>query len=482
LHHNLLSQQNNKRGGPSPPRFSACMAGNHGQGNFSFFPAHYLLFLSSGFFCFVHAVKIPQSSITGFEEFHSNLGILESIEIEDPLAKKRTMIGEQSITTTVEPKSVPISPVENSPTNSLTPNSIYSDAELFEMLFSEPPVEPPLKNKITWSPSYTISTGLGFSDNPLNGPFIKEEASFWENSLESFFLIESQPEFFTYLYFFGEAKIYEELPNNMENSIFLGQFEHAYTPTKSSYTLGFRLRHTHYNQGFDFSDLGLPYSLNIKSDRSEMIPFLTKEIAGNMTATLEILMAQEDFKSITDDNEDQGISLILKGSPDFLNWKFQSDYIEKQYKERARRNWDSSLMEGNLKTEKVNLALTLEKDLDRKPLKNSKAKLSWSNLQDDGGGYYDYEKLSLSLRQEFIISSYWIEFSLGGAQTKYDRRLTDTGERFTRDSLTSGLSITNRISENLDGYFRWSREEDFSSARDYEYSSNFWSMGVTWEI
>jgi hypothetical protein len=63
------------------------MAGNHGQGNFSFFPAHYLLFLSSGFFCFVHAVKIPQSSINGFEEFHSNLGILEIIEIGVPLAK-----------------------------------------------------------------------------------------------------------------------------------------------------------------------------------------------------------------------------------------------------------------------------------------------------------------------------------------------------------------------------------------------------------
>ena len=361
-------------------------------------------------------------------------------------------------------------------------DNIYSEEDLYEMLFGDTDADLVDETKIKWTPSYTFETGVGFSDNPLYGPFVQEEATFWENSLEGFFLIESQPEFFTYLYFFGEAKIYEELPSNMENSIFLGQFEHAYTPTKSSYTLGFRLRHTHYNQGFDVSDLGLPHSLNIKSDRSEMIPYLTKEIAGNMTATLEILMAQEDFKSITDDNEDQGISLILKGSPDFLNWKFQSDYIEKQYNERARRNWDSSMMEGNLKTEKVNLALTLEKDLDRKPLKNSKAKFSWSNLQDDGGGYYDYGKLSLSLRQEFIFSSYEIEFSLGGAQTKYDRRLTDTGEKFTRDSLTSELSITNRISENLEGYFRWSREEDFSSARDYEYSSNFWSLGVAWEI
>jgi hypothetical protein len=139
-------------------------------------------------------------------------------------------------------------------------------------------------------------------------------------------------------------------------------------------------------------------------------------------------------------------------------------------------------MEGILTTEKLNLALTFEKDLEQESVRNSKAKLLWTNLQDDGGGYYDYEKLSLSLQQEFKVSTYEIELALGAAKTKYDRRLTDTGEIFTRESITSGVSITRSISENIDGYFRWSREEDFSNARDYEYSSNFWSMGVAWEI
>jgi hypothetical protein len=197
---------------------------------------------------------------------------------------------------------------------------------------------------------------------------------------------------------------------------------------------------------------------------------------------MEILLANEDFKSITDDNKDVGISLTLKGSPDILNWKFQSEYIEKKYQERSKRDWNGNNMEGILTTEKVNLALTFEKDLEQESVRNSKAKLLWTNLQDDGGGYYDYEKLSLSFRQEFKVLSYEIEIALGGAQTKYDRRLTDAGEIFKRDSLTSGLSITRNISENIDGYFRWSREEDFSNARDYEYSSNFWSIGVAWEI
>ncbi|NBQ03649.1 MAG: hypothetical protein EBU27_10665, partial [Opitutae bacterium] len=291
-------------------------------------------------------------------------------------------------------------------------SNLYSDEELYEMLFRDTSPEPPNKKKIKWTPSYTFETGVGFSDNPLYGPFVQEEATFWENSLEGFYLIESQPEFFTYLYLYGEGKIFEELPEHNTNSIYLGQFEHAYTPSESSHTYGFRIRYTYYNQAFDFSELGLPYSLSITSDKSEIIPYLSHEISNNIIVTMEILLANEDFKSITDDNEDVGISLILKGSPDILNWKFQSEYIEKKYQERI------------LKTEKVNLALTFEKDLKQESVRNSKAKLLWTNLQDDGGGYYDYEKLSLSLRQEFKISTYEIEFSLGGAQTKYDRRLT----------------------------------------------------------
>ena len=359
---------------------------------------------------------------------------------------------------------------------------IFSDEELSEMLFGDNAVVPLEKNKIKWLPSYTLELGIGFSDNPLYGPFLQEEATFWENSLEGFFLIESLPEYFTYLYLYREGKIYEELPDPKTSSIYLGQFEHAYTPSGSNHTYGFRIRYTHYDQGFDFSDLGLPYSISIQSDKTEIIPYLSAEISTNLSATVEILLGREDFQKITDDNEETGISLEFEGSFDFFRWKFQSEYVEKKYEERSRRDWDATVMAGILETERVNLSLTFEKNLDQETLKDSWFKLSWISLRDDGGGYFDYEKLSLSLRQELQISAYQIEFSLGGGQITYDRRLTDSGEIFKRDSLTSGLSINRKISKNLDAYFRWTREEDFSSARDYEYSANFWSIGVAWEI
>ena len=359
---------------------------------------------------------------------------------------------------------------------------VFTDEELRKMLFGDNAPEPLEKTKIKWLPSYTLESGIGFSDNPLYGPYLEEEATFWENSLEGFFLIESLPEYFTYLYLYGEGKIYEELPNHQTSSIYLGQFEHAYTPSGSNHTFGFRVRYTHYDQGFDFSDLGLPYSISIQSDKTEIIPYVSKEISANLSATFQILLGREDFQTITDDNEERGISLEIESSSDLFNWKFESEYVEKKYEDRSRRDWDATELAGILETEKVNLALTFEKDLDQGPLKDSRFKLSRISLRDDGGGYYDYEKLSLSLRQELLVSDFKIEFSLGGGQTRYNHRLTDDGEIFKRDSLASGLSINQVIAKNLEAYFRWTREQDFSNARDYEYSSNFWSIGVAWEI
>ena len=361
-------------------------------------------------------------------------------------------------------------------------NSI-SDEELREMLFGEALPQAQEKNTINWVPSYTLESGVGFSDNPLFGPFVQQEATYLESSLEGFFLIETRPEFFTYLYLYGEGKVFEELPEQKSTSIYLGQFEHAYTPLGSVQTFGFRLRHTYYDQGFDFSELGLPFSMSVQSNKSEIIPYYSKNFSRELSATLEVLIGTEDFKTITDDNKDSGISLALKGTPEFLNWTLKADYLLKKYMDRNQRNWDGVEITGaRLETDKISFSATAEKGNEAPIFEKSIAKLAWAQLQDNGGGYYDYDRISLSLRQELKISSYNVEVTIGGAHTKYDQRETDNFEIFERQSLTNRVSINRVISENVDTYFRWSREEDFSNSRDYEYSSNFWSLGVIWEI
>ena len=113
---------------------------------------------------------------------------------------------------------------------------------------------------------------------------------------------------------------------------------------------------------------------------------------------------------------------------------------------------------------------------------SSALKLSWVSLQDDGGGYYDYERLSLAVKQNWDFEPWLIELEASGSNTSYESREAPDGKKFVRESLRLGAIITRPINENIGYYLKWSREEDFSNSREYEYFTNFWSTGIQWEI
>ena len=64
--------------------------------------------------------------------------------------------------------------------------------------------------------------------------------------------------FLTYLYLFGDGKWFEGLSEYDLSGILMAQAEHTYVTDDSAKSFGLRLRHTYYDQAFDFSDLGLP--------------------------------------------------------------------------------------------------------------------------------------------------------------------------------------------------------------------------------
>jgi hypothetical protein len=365
-------------------------------------------------------------------------------------------------------------------------NQSLTDEELREMIFGEgfaPQIKEEIKPNQTWIPSYSGKNGIGYSDNPLYGPFIREDAAYYDSSLEAFFLRDGNPEQFTYAYLFGEGKLFEELPEHESTLILLGQFEHAYTPENSSQTYGIRLRHTYYDQGFDFSDLGLPYSMQIRSHKSECIPYLSQRFSELLTATIELAKGQENFKEVTDDNKEQGVTFSIKGSPNVVDWKLESEIINKEYKERPKRNWDGSLMSNDsLETRKVMISIELEKDFENIIVSYSKAKFFWSCLKDNAGGYYDYDKVGMKLEHNFDLDPYNLDLEIGGAKTTYDLRRLVSGERFERESFTCSALFQRPLGDKLDAYFKWSREEDFSNLRDYEYYTNSWSAGISWEL
>ena len=192
-----------------------------------------------------------------------------------------------------------------------------SEEDIKKMLFGEDAIEEEsepveeLPEKKQWIPSLSYKLGIGYSDNPMYGPYVREEAGYLEMESELFVLRQGSSNSLTYLYLFGDGKWFDGLPEYDLSGILLAQAEHTYVTDDSANSFGLRLRHTYYDQAFDFSDLGLPYSMQVQSNKSEIIPHLSHRFTDKITAKIEVSGGSERFDDPSENNSDQQLRVAL---------------------------------------------------------------------------------------------------------------------------------------------------------------------------
>jgi len=434
----------------------------------------------------VQTAREPESLIS----FHSNLGLIGSIEnlressSPDPTGQaNEPSIGQAD------------APVDKGEISSQIAEDLpnveddFSEDELKKMLFGEDAIEQEpqpveeLPDSKKWIPSFSYKLGFGYSDNPMYGPYVREESGYAEMESELFVLRQGSSNSLTYLYLFGDGKWFQGLPGYDLSGILLAQAEHTYISDDSKNSFGLRLRHTYYDQAFDFSDLGLPYSMQVQSNKSEVIPHLSHRFSEKITAKIEVSGGSERFDDPSENNSDKQLRVAIEWqATEKLNIEGKVSGRAVDYKVRRRRDSDGALLpEGKLKTDKLGLALAIEREFSSPWLKEIGINLKVDQLEDNAGGYYDYERLGAGLSYSAKWEKWLLEIDLGWNQFHYEKRTVSSGERFERKGFSNQLMLTRSINENCNTYLKWNREEDQSNSRDYEYFSNFYSIGISWE-
>ena len=436
---------------------------------------------------FAQVIKEPSS-------FVSNLGNLEVLNLggfeESPTANK---IAESAPKETVAtPSILPSPPLLNAPAKK---ESVMTDEELEFLLFgsidevglpeneSEENDFIELAESKTWLPSVSASVGFGVSDNPMYGPYIRESSTYMEFETESFLLRQANTDYLSYFYFYGEGKRFLEVDDHKLSGILLVQGEHSYRPKNSPGSGGLKLRHTYYDQAFDFSDLGLPFSMQVQSNKSEIIPHFGYQLTPKIKLSAETAFRIDRYDNPSENNSDQKIQVNLTAKHSeqtTLHAKIFHHTI--RYIERKKKDGDGiNLSDGNLQTKKTGVSGSWEKHSKNPWLDTVGLELKYSQLSDNAGAYYDYSKISAKLSHE-IKGEKWKSVSeLGWANYLYDIRTVSPDTQFERQSYAIDLLVTRKISSDWETYFKWRYEEDQSNARDYEYYSNFWALGVKWE-
>jgi dihydroneopterin aldolase len=436
---------------------------------------------------FAQVIKEPSS-------FVSNLGNLEVLNLggfdASPTANK--IVESAPKETVATPSILPSPPLLNAPAKK---ESVMTDEELEFLLFgsidevglpeneSEENDFIELAESKTWLPSVSASVGFGVSDNPMYGPYIRESSTYMEFETESFLLRQANTDYLSYFYFYGEGKRFLEVDDHKLSGILLVQGEHSYRPKNSPGSGGLKLRHTYYDQAFDFSDLGLPFSMQVQSNKSEIIPHFGYQLTPKIKLSAETAFGIDRYDNPSENNSDQKIQVNLTAKHSeqtTLHAKIFHHTI--RYIERKKKDGDGiNLSDGNLQTKKTGVSGSWEKHSKNPWLDTVGLELKYSQLSDNAGAYYDYSKISAKLSHE-IKGEKWKSVSeLGWANYLYDIRTVSPDTQFERQSYAIDLLVTRKISSDWETYFKWRYEEDQSNARDYEYYSNFWALGVKWE-
>ena len=437
----------------------------------------------------VHAQGIKKKP-----SFISNLGNLEIFNQggseESPTANK---IVESSPQEAEENPSSPLSP--NSQNASANKENAMTDDELEFLLFGSinevglPETESEendfieLAESRSWLPSVSASVGFGVSDNPMYGPYVRESSTYIELETESFFLKQSNPDYLSYFYFYGEGKRYLEVNDHKLSGVLLVQGEHSYRPKNSSGSGGVKLRHTYYDQAFDFSDLGLPFSMQVQSNKSEIIPHFGYQLTSKVKLSAETAFGIDRYDNPSENNSDQKIQVDLtakQSEQTTLHAKIFHHTI--RYVERKKKDGDgTNFSEGNLKTKKLGISGSWEKQSKNPWLATIGVELKYSQLSDNAGAYYDYSKSSAKLSHQIKGEKWKSLTELGWANYLYDTRTISQDIHFERQSYGIDLLVTRKISSDWEAYLKWRYEEDQSNSRDYEYYTNFWALGIKWE-
>ena len=436
---------------------------------------------------FAQVIKEPSS-------FVSNLGNLEVLNLggfdASPTANK--IVESAPKETVATPSILPSPPLLNAPAKK---ESVMTDEELEFLLFGSinedgfPETESEKKDFIelaesrSWLPSVSASVGFGVSDNPMYGPYVRESSTYIELETESFFLKQSNPDYLSYFYFYGEGKRYLEVNDHKLSGVLLVQGEHSYRPKNSSGSGGVKLRHTYYDQAFDFSDLGLPFSMQVQSNKSEIIPHFGYQLTSKVKLSAETAFGIDRYDNPSENNSDQKIHLDLtakQSEQTTLHAKIFHHTI--RYVERKKKDGDgTNFSEGNLKTKKLGISGSWEKQSKNPWLATIGVELKYSQLSDNAGAYYDYSKSSAKLSHQIKGEKWKSLTELGWANYLYDTRTISQDIHFERQSYGIDLLVTRKISSDWEAYLKWRYEEDQSNSRDYEYYTNFWALGIKWE-
>lgn len=340
------------------------------------------------------------------------------------------------------------------------------------------------KKESLWDKSVNLSGAFGFKDNILLSKVQNDQSAFWQGDAElTVFRLPADGTTVSLFATFEDRRYFSASVNKEENALANATVSHSFG---SRWETGLELQYSYLDQVLDASVTDFEAaSLLVRAHIFSATPFVTRHLAFDTWAKLEFLTERDLYAFPLDDYWEYGPKLTFgknfgHGSVASLSYW----YHRRPSDTREERNLDFSPIPGTiLEFQQHEVEGQLRMNWDKKKRWRSRFRLGWRSNEDNGPGFYDYNRLRVAKRLEYRATSW--SLSLEGKVLHYDYAVkpVSIGEGIVnRWNYLVGLRMEKQIRKQVKIFAESEHEWNVSNERLDQYEVNTVMGGVDWEF
>ena len=343
------------------------------------------------------------------------------------------------------------------------------------------------KESLLWDKDITLRAGLGYKDNVPLSATAPQGSGFFTSGLDLVILrLPLDSLGFEFSVTGDDVRYWRDIEGIAGEDLILarGQLEKYFG---GHWRAGFELRDVYTDQVLqELVSTGGVQAVQAKGDALTARPFLRCDLGTNWWAQLEAPISRDWWQSPLDDYWKYGAQVIVGrsyGHQSEITLTGGAFYI-------PHDEWAALDSSGN---ELPGITLVIWSELaelkwvhhwDAARHWSSTTKLGFQHDQDNGGGYFNYNRYALSHSLRFQTKDWQIEGTVLASYYDFlvQPAVTAPGPTLYLGPLTLSVRVERRLVKSLRVFAAYEYEQAFSNDPSSEYKSNVASGGLSWEF
>lgn len=333
-----------------------------------------------------------------------------------------------------------------------------------------------------WDVDTTLNTGVGHRDNVMLSAFEPEEGTFFLAGFET--MVLRVPKEGPQLTFFLDAEHLEFFSDSdLPNDTFLSGYSRLTVPVPQDFTVSFGLLGFYLDQMIDVATSDTPVEpIQVRGHGITVDSKVRKDWVTDFFAESSVSASRQEYRDPLHDYWEYGPQLSTGWSPADSEISFSIEFLERAYDDRRAFSAEGDpIAESDVRFRILRPQMDLRHAWGEGWHSHSQLRLEFN--RDDDSDYFAYDRVRVTQQLGYRVENWEIQGRVRYSFFDYAvQQVPGTEETRRRHSWGFGLEARRQLTDSLDLFGRYDREEVHSNEPETDYDVNTWTVGLGWKF